>query len=238
MILKNKKGSHLAIVLSLLLFVGFLVFLYVMIQPILQTSGNKPALIDSLQINLVKQLSANLTTVSISLLTTPGSCISMPHENGLGSLNYIVRHYETEIPISSNQDPTTLLFSWVNPQDFFQISYSEAVFDYPSASLTGCSGFVENTDYTVKSIKKTEKVFESKIIDFISIVNEDYPDAKTILKFPSSSDFGFNFTYSNGTTIGTSEREIATSIFAEEMGVPYIDKEGNHEEGVLTIKVW
>jgi len=239
MILQNKKGSHLAIVLSLLLFIGFLVFLYVMIQPLLQTRGSKQALIDSLKISLPKQLSANLTSVSIYVQdTSPGGiCIKIPHEPGLGSLNAIARQ-EDENSLKTLSDPTYLSIEFPNTFTFIKIDYSEASFDITSSPGTPCDNFAKDTNYVVKSIKTTEKIFESKIIDFISIVDIDYEDSKTILRIPSTSDFGFNFTYSNGTTIGTSEREVTTSIFADEMGIPYIDKEGNHEEGILTIRTW
>jgi len=59
-----------------------------------------------------------------------------------------------------------------------------------------------------------------------------------LLRVPEGNDFSFNFTYNDGTNIGTIKQIPSVSIYAEEIPVLYVDKEANLEPGAITIKVW
>ena len=90
----------------------------------------------------------------------------------------------------------------------------------------------------LESIKINEKVFVSKIKNFINIYEEDYKDAKSLLNFTETNDFGFNFTHVNGTIIGTSEKDLTRNVYVQEIQVLYINETASVVTGVLTISVW
>ena len=234
---KNKKGSHVGIVLSLVIFVGFLLFLYIITGPGLGTQKDKQALMDSLKLKLRDEFSANLTTVTISNNSDPllYDCLQIDNTaldtNGMSSSIKDSGGSQVDFKNTGNY----LNINWINNQPFFKIYYSEEEFKDYSSSFT-CSS--TETNYIVSSLKTNKKIFETKIINFTDIYENYYEDIKDILKIPAGSEFGFKFTYSNGTVIETANKDISLNIYAEKIPIQYVDREANINSGSLTIKVW
>ena len=65
-----------------------------------------------------------------------------------------------------------------------------------------------------------------------------YENLKDELKIPVGSEFGFSFTNRTSGVVGTEEKNISTSIYAEEIPIQYIDGEANINPGFISIKVW
>jgi len=87
-------------------------------------------------------------------------------------------------------------------------------------------------------IRTNEYIFESRIIELINDCESDYESLKSELKVPVGSEFDFSFRYGNGTTIGTGEKTITTSIYAEDTPIQYIDKQANINPGFINIRIW
>ena len=102
----------------------------------------------------------------------------------------------------------------------------------------GCQVLRETDDYLLGLTRTNERIFETKIIDSVNIYKIDYENFKSDLKIPAGSEFGFSFTYDNGTIIGTEEKNISISIYAEEIPIQYIDTDANFSPGFINIKVW
>lgn len=234
---KNKKGSHIGIILSIVIFVGFLIFLYVIMGPAIKPQKDKQALLDSLEIRLLEQVSSDLTTVTMSIsnsYTPIGNCISIAHVEEVGELDSIVKD-EDGNPVNSNPG-TNLDIDWTGGR-FFKIYYSEESFDdFPLSN--GCDNPVINSDYFINSIKTNEKIFETKILTLISLYEGDYGYVKELLRVPEGNDFSFNFTYNNRTNIGTVKQIPLVNVYVEEIPVQYVNREANLEPGAITIKVW
>lgn len=239
---KNKRGSHIGIVLSMIIFVSFLIFLYIVIEPAIKTQKDKQILLDSLKLNLQEELFANLTIVTISIdegYSVPPikDCLNINHVEGVGNLDSIVRN-ETGI-VKSDSYPTYLKIEWPDHNKrFFKIYYSEESFnDFPFEG-GDCVSPGEGTDYMIESIKTNEKIFETKIIEFMNLYENSYEDVKEMLNFPAGNEFGFSFTYSNETTIGIEEINISLDIYTEDVPVQYVNKSANVNLGYLTVIVW
>ena len=65
--MKNKRGSHVGIVLSFVIFVTFLAFLYTIIEPTIKIQQDKESLLNYLKIELMETFSADLTSTSITI---------------------------------------------------------------------------------------------------------------------------------------------------------------------------
>ncbi len=232
---KNKKGSHIGIILSIVMFIGFLIFLYAIMGPAIKPQKDKQALLDSLGINLLEQVSANLTTVSIFLgsYTPAANCIEITHPTDVAGDNFITKNADGAL-VNSNDLGASFHLEWSVGEDFYKVYYSTEQFE--STGFT--PGTCENPGEVIKSIKTNEKIFETKIIALISIYGSDYEDVKERLRVPERNDFSFNFTYNNGTNIGTVKQIPLVSIYTEEVPVQYVDREANLEPGAITIKVW
>lgn len=229
---KSKKGAHIGIVLSIVMFIGFLVFLYVIISPAIKPQKDKQALLDSLEIRLFEQVSAEFTTVSISTSAETYDCLEINKANlDIGdNLNAFAKDYSgNAIYFNDGTDYTR-----IDLKDFSKIYYSEEAF---ASSVEGsCES--STSSYMVKSIKTNEKIFETKIIALISLYETDYEDVKELLKVPEGNDFSFNFTYNDKTNIGTVKQIPSVNVYAEEIPVQYVDTEANLEPGAITIKIW
>ena len=105
---------------------------------------------------------------------------------------------------------------------------------------TGCT-LISSSDYTI-GLTRTEKyIFEEKIIETVELMEdlENYNSWKEELGFPSGNEFGFVFKYNNDSIIEMNKNAPSTSIYAEEIPIQYIDKEGGGINfGFITIRVW
>src|SRR3990167_7822256 len=64
--MKQKRGSHVGVVLSFVIFMTFIFFIYLIIQPALKTDKKDNSL-EFLARSLIENSSANLTSASISI---------------------------------------------------------------------------------------------------------------------------------------------------------------------------
>jgi hypothetical protein len=64
----NKRGSHVDVIISFIIFVSFIVFSYVLLQPTLTTQQNKESIASSIESSLVNNLSVgnNISAQTIS----------------------------------------------------------------------------------------------------------------------------------------------------------------------------
>ena len=115
----EKKGSHVGIMLSFVIFVTFLVFLYSVIQPIIKTGQEKKISLDSLKIELVIILDPDLTSYS------SGSIKSLD-ENFMVTLNQLATDYnsdyealKTELKVSAGNE---FGFEFVNTEEVIEVT--------------------------------------------------------------------------------------------------------------------
>jgi len=63
----SKRGSHVGFILSFVIFVLFILFLYTTIQPAIKIQKEKTLFIDYLKDVLVENFTVNLTTMTIKM---------------------------------------------------------------------------------------------------------------------------------------------------------------------------
>ena len=230
--MKNKKGSHLGIVFSLIIFVGFLVFLYIIAAPGLIPQKDKTLAMEQLKIKLPESFSADLTEISLLLIAAPGGdCAEINHFAGFETLNYIVKD-KNKNPIGSSSLGVLLEMAFTG-DTFYKLFYSEEPFDnFPR------SGDCETTAYNIESSKTSKKVFETTIVEFIGIYNDDYEDLKESLNIAFETDFSFKFTDKGELVVGPDITDKTLEIYVEEIPLEYVDAEANLNPGILTISVW
>ena len=122
---------------------------------------------------------------------------------------------------------------------FFRIYNSEEFQDI-SGSIGSCQILDENGNPGyILGLSKTENiVFESKIISLLDNYTSDYETLKKNMNIGSLDNFGFAFTYSNGTQIKTPEVNVTISVYAESVAVQYIKTNGAREIGFIDAIVW
>ncbi|KKL09843.1 hypothetical protein LCGC14_2561830, partial [marine sediment metagenome] len=76
---KNRKGSHVGVVLSFMIFIAFLIFLYpLLIKPAIEANKSNQYLLDDLKTKLTEEVSAELTVSSVEAnIGTNQNCIEL-----------------------------------------------------------------------------------------------------------------------------------------------------------------
>jgi len=237
--LEGKRGTHVGMILSVLLFMTFLLFLYSAVEPIIKTKGDKQVLLDSLEVGLIDELSADLTSVTISINNSYNpveGCIEIAHLDETTGLNSIVRDKDENL-INSNSTAGYLKIGWENKR-FFKVYYSDEPFDIYSLEGVTCVQPTKDNDYSVGLVKTDKQIFETKIIELKDSYESNYSDIKYNLKIPSDNNFGFDFIYNNGTTIEIGNESSQRGIYIEEVPIQYISNKGDILSGTIKLKIW
>lgn len=250
----GKNGSHVGIILSFVVFIAFLFFIFYILQPKLNFSPSKQSFLDSLQIEVIENISANFTVANIeftSQVNPSQNCIVLQ-----GFLiwaefttNLILVKDEAEI----TQTAYTVGFSGgggslaINRADtskhFFNI-YNSPKFSKLTDKTTdeiddmNCAQ-ISQTAYTIGLVKVKTEAFESEIDKLIMYYNNDYLKLKTNLNIPSDTEFGFSFKKSDGTVKKPDYKSPTNAnVYTNEVPVLYVDNSGNIRSGFLTIIAW
>ncbi len=239
---RDKKGSHVGVMISFVIFVTFLVFLYTLVQPALRVPKDQKVELDNLEMAIISEASSNLTTMTISLVGSVSSnCITLTGFTGsMGITTNVVAKDKsdelenTSIPSSGSGDIQINRNS--NTDNFFKLYYSKDLPENSVESLS-CQALSESSGYTLGITKNEEFVFESKMLDMINNY-QFYDTLRNTLKVPANLDFGFGLTYENGTYVGTDNGNITTSIFIKDTSIQYIDSEGNKRTGFVKTEIW
>ena len=233
--MKKRGSTHVGVVLSFVIFVVFLVFLYsALIEPTIN-QNDKNYLLENLRIKLIKNVSEELTSITIDLNNNSSkNCIELG--------NFISKIEINSNIISKNKN---ILQSYVNGNNlriiresnetFFKIYYSKE-FGVLNSGGENCDVISEN-NYIIGLVRTDKYVFETKIINLINEYKNNYEALKEELKIPIGSDFNFGFTYNNKTSI-IIEKDISTNVYAVEIPVQYVDKKSNILLGSINIKIW
>jgi len=240
----KKRGSHVGMVLSFVIFITFLVFLYSIIEPAVKTQGDKQALLDYLKRELIQNFSAEMASVTITVeKTIPQNCIELENlVTELDIISTVIVKGETENILSNQISGNNLQIDREGIGDFFfKIYQAEEFEELGGGTFSSCKLLKygeSKKEYTIGLTRTDEYIFETKIIRLIDEYENNYEDLKDELKIPLGSEFGFSFRYDNETIIGTEEKNVSINIYSEEIPTQYIDGEANILPGFITVKVW
>lgn len=236
---RDKKGSHVEIIISFIIFVTFIFFLFSMIEPSIGTNKEKENIINHIEATLTDLISADMTIITINVLSsTSQECIELNNEiDGLGINSRVVAKGSSEqsFNCSTSADLTDLRIERDSTSDSFLKIYSSNAFSPVESSSSTCQSVQRNAEYSLGLTKTSNYIFESKMLD---LLGEDRETLRDTLNVPDGVSFGYGLVLSNGTTIETSEEEISTSIYIREKSIEYVDLEGNILMGYLKIKIW
>lgn len=238
--LKNHKASHVGMILSFAIFVTFLVFLYVVVEPVIKTQEDKNFLVKSLEPELLEKFSDNMTSISIKIsgaINPNKDCLKI--HNFVGEVtnesNLVIKNKTGGVLGYSVQGVDLTVGTGTSFDGFLKIYYSDGIVQSPSFTGTGCDLIQE---VSVGAIITDKYIFSNKITWVINEYETNYENLKKELNIPERNDFGFDFTYSNKSKIGTGVGEISGNVYAEDIPVQYVDKDANILSGVINLRIW
>ena len=226
---KNKKGSHVGIVLSFTLFITSIIFLYNIVGLPLKVMEEKSMSLDLIKSNFEDYVKEDFVVVRMN---GNGACASIETpSNSFSDIQSFATNGE-EIGSSISGGYTTISPSSGN----VKVYYSNSSLDKNLfSSDTGCNTI------TPSSISYGRFISENLISYAIneSIYNESM--FRENIEISDDDEFSIIFEYPNNTRIGedkTENRNIKLDIYSREYLIDYISMSGENEVGRLNVKVW
>jgi hypothetical protein len=238
--MKNKKGSHVGVILSFVIFVTFLVFLFSIFGSPIKLPSNKDALIDHIEIEFKNKFSSNLIilTISPNMSEVDNSCIEINNSYlELEEVNSLVKDKGNIIIGSNPNQGPNLYIDWSNNQEFFKIFYSEE--DLDNLEFSEGDDCYELVSADIKTFRENKYFNINKTNEFFSQYESNYSKLKSDFNFPMNNDFSLSFVDSEKNIINeTEQRDIITDIYSREIPVQYFNESANINSGFINIKVW
>lgn len=232
--IQNKKASHVGVILSFVIFITFLVFLFSILGSPIKFSQSKEPLLDYLEIELESSLTTNLTIITISPTIDGKECIQINNAGlGLSELNTIVKDKDNNI-IHSKISGDYLYIKW-DEQEFFKIYYAKELSKINSDVGADCYVLIGGD---INSYREDYFYNIDKINEFISSYESNYSQLKSELGIQVNNEFSLSFIDSQGNVTQTSQKDVSVEIYSRDLPVQYFDETANINSGFINIKVW
>lgn len=255
---KKRGGTHVGFVLSFVIFVTFLIFLYSALIGPITNQENKQSILENLKMKLIEKLSiGDFTTKSLTILINPEDlgdkeCIRINENEGIKDgglvdlvyqgINLTIKDSLNRIINYSEQGPNNLNLGPLNSSfdGSLNIYYASGLGGSPEFTGSSDCFVIRVEDYKIDYEKTGGEILEITIIYLIIEYENNYEELKKDLEIPIGSEFSFSFEYDDGTVIAPKEilQIPSINIYATEFLIQYIDKNSNTLLGTLRIKVW
>ncbi len=235
----NRRGLHVGIMISFVIFTGFILFFYLIIQPNV-IRQEKQGFLDSTKARLIDEVSEELRIASVKINGAEGGggCFQLNHflaETGMSEKLIALNNDGESLTADVNGDHLEVEGRGVS---FFRIYESEE-FGEIEGDLNGCGGLTEGEGYRLGSLKSEEEIFESMIIKIADKYENNLSGLKEDLNMAGVNEFGFSFEYSDGTVISVGQEEIVNlDVYVSDSQIQYINNNASREVGHLNVRVW
>lgn len=232
----NKKGTHVEVIISFVIFITFVVFLFVASKPAIIKQEDKTNLLDNLEYKILeKEISADVKVISVTISSVTGNCVNLGNFlDGQDIDGRVVVKNSSGDSVEAHMEGNS--FSIDSKDTFFKIYYSEE-FDLIADSGATCTPATPN----VGLVKNNRYVLEEKVY---TSLNKEYEQLKEELGIGGGEkiDFTYGIVLSNGTIIEKEHPElksnISTSIYVRETPIEYVNKDYEIVQGYLRTTIW
>ena len=240
MIIKNKKGSHVGVVISFIAFVTFVILLFSILRPSTVLENKEKPVFNYLKFKILDNVTDNLFGITVNLeQSISGNCIELSGlltDFGIQK-RVVVRNQEDVFSSSEFTNSNGLQITRISSSDDFFKIYSSDAFDLSNTGSTSCQVLTEGSDFTFGATTNENYVFEKRVMELISQY-DNYDILKDNFNVPEGSNFGFGLIYNNGTSLETSMTNVTKNIFVGNIPIEYVDNFGGIDSGFLKIVVW
>ena len=238
--MKNKRGiSHIEMILSFVIFVGFLIFLFAIFRPFRVVSGGEVYL-DVVERGIRNNVSADVDfqTLKINDELVINDCFCLIYD-----LEKVIVKNEFETVISAETGGNLCAES---ANKFFYISSSEEFPDSYGSDLYNsdepdCQDLVKDTDYALGLFRTYSFYSNSKLVKLHSYTLSNYNEVKEQLGLPGSEDFSFSLRSKETNELileNTKQPGKGVRVLARDVPIQIVKNNGDFEYLILNIKVW
>jgi len=234
----DKKGlAHIEVIVSFLIFIGFVIFLFATLNPIRKTSVDN-SIFDNVQYKIENDLGLDTELHFVSIIlkdTLTKNCFNIPRIDDLENCNMglIVKNAKGEIE-GANIESSQILIDIKPYSDnrFHTIYCSEDI-----SGNAGCSG--ATVDYELGVIQKQRFISYNKLENFINNLETDYDTKKETLGIPKGSDFALRLR--DGQNIlreSTTNAPSTTKVLSRSYPIRVLDSQATIKTYIIDILIW
>ena len=171
---KNRRGSHVEVIISFIIFVTFIFFIFLIIEPSVNTQKEKEGVLNNIEFEIMDRISSDMTIITVKVTSsTSQNCIELDEEiTNLGIDSRIVSKGSSEQPLNcyiSSADSDDLRIERTSTSDNFLKIYSSDAFAQAESSSSSCQNLQRGTNYELGLTKTDKYIFETKILDLINV---------------------------------------------------------------------
>lgn len=244
MLKKNRKASHVGMIISFVVFVTFIIFLYSIVRPAINTGQDKKTMADYLVTQLIANISNNFTSTSVEISSEKNpqqECAMLQAFLVLSEIPPVVivqDKSKTEQDAFTNRAGDLGIYRTSGGNLFFRIFSSPEFPALTNKEKPPECEYVLDDDYSVGIIKKDVLPFKKNLDYLLNYYNENYEQIKISLNVPPGTEFGFGFTQSDGTRTDAGNPPSSVDIYSAEIPIQYVDENVEILSGFINIKVW
>lgn len=229
----NKKASHVGMILSFVIFITFLIYLFLILSPLIFTQNVQREFLPLISDEILNFLNVEVSRIFFTT-TTAGNFFKI-NLDGTCFEDYFVLlkdYQENEIP--SQKQVCDILFR--GDSDKIHILYYSN-FSLKEVDLESLPQGNFN-DVNINYLDSNKYILDSRIFNLSSLYSEDYLGLKKDLNVPDLIDFGFTFNFENGTNISKGNPPLDLEVYSNELNVFYYNASFYQKKGVLRIFIW
>ena len=210
-LLNNKKGQgHVEMILSFLIFIGALIFLFIFINPFAKTE--EISIIKGIQEKIIQEISLEIGKLNI-ILSSPNSCYDFTPSDYFGN-------YKEKLETDRK----------------YNIYFGEIFNNSTTIKDNSClSG-----NYTLGTFSKEKMIIKNKTENLVIQYNQDYVTLKNNLGITSDFVFSFKNLFGIEMAELTVSKNIpvGVNVEAKEFPIRMIDENADIQELILNIRAW
>lgn len=229
--IKNKKAAtHIEMVLSFVIFIGFVIFILAVFNPF-QFTSKETSNIENIARKIQENLSVNVDFLTLKLTSPSPDCFYVPYSLN----NVVVKNMEKRKKIAESAE-SEIRIEGDSSDDFFYI-YSSKIF--LQDSLSGCVLLPENS-YSLGLLQNQGMIFNGSLLGFKNEYETNYLKLKNNLEIPASDDFLVKVLDMQGDVKMDVKMDKPSSIkiSAKDTPVQLIYKNGTINYALMHIEIW
>jgi len=230
--MKKKGVSHIEIIISFIIFSGFVLFL-LLYFPITNPQSNSVAL-DDAERGVLDFVNLRMVYYTIALNNTPpADCFNLSSE-----LRNISVRNEEDIIMDAYSDSKNNYIQ--NSGKFYTIYSSSLFYEKNPGNLVSCSVFKEVDNYTIGISRVYNIVSYEKISLLRNNYEHDYSSLHDKLGIPIKNDFGFILKDTEGKEIikAVKQRPNRAEVFARDIPIQVAHNNGTFNYFILNVQAW
>ncbi|MFW6233098.1 MAG: hypothetical protein ACOC3Z_00370 [Nanoarchaeota archaeon] len=228
--LSDKKGSHVGIMISFMILIVFIIFIYSALEPAFKKEDNYDLFLNNIEKKLLNSFEERYIT-NVIKTNEQVDCLEIPIESD--DKEYIAFN-KTNGFLNTDKKGGNLFVEL--DSDYAIVYGSELLNSSNTFSSDSCEEDLLE-DYK-KVILNRKAIFKNKIKNSIKDYNNDYESFKSDLNISSEIDFKFDFSLENGTEIKTNRNIVSENIYSKEIYINYLDENATPKSGKILLKAW